>query len=411
MAYNQNYPIAMTVFFFLSFLALPSTSSLPCKNSTDCQALLKFKQAITSDPDGHLQAWNETVPFCNWTGITCHQQLKNRVMAIELTEMLLQGVISPYISNLSHLDTISLQGNSFHGGIPAAIGELSELTFMNLSRNNLGDNSLVSLQGCWSMETLDLDNTNLSGSIPAVLGQMTNLTYLSLSRNSLTGAIPSFLSNLTKLTNLGLQVNYFTGRIPKEIGALTKLEMLYLHTNLLEGSIPASISNCTALRQITLLENQITGKIPEELGTKLHNMQRLYFNNNQLSGKIPVTLSNLSQLILLDLSVNQFEGEVPQELGKLKKLEILYLHSNNLVSSSNNSSLIFLTPLSNCSHLQKLHLGSCLFAGSLPASIGSLSKDLYYLNLRNNKITGGLPAEIGNLSGLVTLDLWYNFFN
>ena len=90
MAYNQNYPIAMTVFFFLSFLVLQSTSSLLCKNSTDCQALLKFKQAITSDPDGHLQVWNETVPFCNWTGITCHQQLKNRVMAIELINMRLQ---------------------------------------------------------------------------------------------------------------------------------------------------------------------------------------------------------------------------------------------------------------------------------------------------------------------------------
>ena len=411
MAYNQNYPIAMTLFFFLSFLALPSTSSLLCKNFTDCRALLKFKQGITSDPDGYLEAWNETVSFCNWTGITCHQQLKNRVMTIELIDMSLQGVISPYISNLSHLNTLSLQGNSFHGGIPASIGELSELTFINLSRNNLGGNIPASIKGCWSLETIDLDYTNLSGSIPAVLGQMTNLTYLCLSQNNLNGAIPSFLSNLTKLTDLKLQVNYFTGSIPKELGALTKLEILYLHMNFLEGSIPASISNCTALRQITLFENRLTGKIPKELGAKLHNMQRLYFYNNQLSGKIPVTLSNLSQLILLDLCLNQLEGEVPPELGKLKKLEILYLHSNNLVSSSNNSSLSFLTPLSNCSHLQKLHLGACLFAGSLPASIGSLSKDLYYLNLRNNRITGELPAEIGNLSGLVTLDLWHNFLN
>ncbi|RVX18990.1 putative LRR receptor-like serine/threonine-protein kinase [Vitis vinifera] len=349
--------------------------------------------------------------FCNWTGITCHQQLKNRVIAIELINMRLEGVISPYISNLSHLTTLSLQGNSLYGGIPATIGELSELTFINMSGNKLGGNIPASIQGCWSLETIDLDYNNLTGSIPAVLGQMTNLTYLCLSENSLTGAIPSFLSNLTKLTDLELQVNYFTGRIPEELGALTKLEILYLHINFLEGSIPASISNCTALRHITLIENRLTGTIPFELGSKLHNLQRLYFQENQLSGKIPVTLSNLSQLTLLDLSLNQLEGEVPPELGKLKKLERLYLHSNNLVSGSNNSSLSFLTPLTNCSRLQKLHLGACLFAGSLPASIGSLSKDLYYLNLRNNKITGDLPAEIGNLSGLVTLDLWYNFLN
>ncbi|RVW53477.1 putative LRR receptor-like serine/threonine-protein kinase [Vitis vinifera] len=371
MAYNQNNPVTVAVFFSLSCLALLSTSTFLCKNSTDCQSLLKFKQGITGDPDGHLQDWNETMFFCNWTGITCHQQLKNRVIAIELINMRLEGVISPYISNLSHLTTLSLQGNSLYGGIPATIGELSELTFINMSGNKLGGNIPASIQGCWSLETIDLDYNNLTGSIPAVLGQMTNLTYLCLSENSLTGAIPSFLSNLTKLTDLELQVNYFTGRIPEELGALTKLEILYLHINFLEGSIPASISNCTALRHITLIENRLTGTIPFELGSKLHNLQRLYFQENQLSGKIPVTLSNLSQLTLLDLSLNQLEGEV----------------------------------------LLKTALRACLFAGSLPASIGSLSKDLYYLNLRNNKLTGDLPAEIGNLSGLVTLDLCDNLIS
>ncbi|RVX18991.1 Receptor-like protein kinase 2 [Vitis vinifera] len=262
MAYNQNNPVAVAVFFSLSFLALLSTSTFLCKNSTDCQSLLKFKQGITGDPDGHLQDWNETMFFCNWTGITCHQQLKNR----------------PH----------------------------------------------------WSY------------------------------------TIVSFESD--KADRLELQVNYFTGRIPEELGALTKLEILYLHINFLEGSIPASISNCTALRHITLIENRLTGTIPFELGSKLHNLQRLYFQENQLSGKIPVTLSNLSQLTLLDLSLNQLEGK-----SLLK------------------------TALRGMSVCRK-------FTGFNWQSF----QDLYYLNLRNNKLTGDLPAEIGNLSGLVTLDLWEN---
>ncbi|KAJ6899575.1 hypothetical protein NC652_025892 [Populus alba x Populus x berolinensis] len=211
---------------------------------------------------------------------------------------------------------------------------------------------------------------------------------------------PSFTTG-----QLQLAVNYFTGQIPVELGVLSRLEILYLHTNFLEGTIPESLSNCTALRAISLIGNLLSGEIPSEMGNKLQNLRLLNFYGNYISGRIPVTFSNLSQITLLDLSINYLEGEVPEELGKLKNLKILYLHTNNLVS---NSSLSFLTALTNCSFMKKLHLGSCLFSGSLPASIGNLSKDLYYFNLLNNRIRGEIPGSIGNLSGLVTLQLGYN---
>ncbi|KAL6139234.1 hypothetical protein ACLB2K_064511 [Fragaria x ananassa] len=137
-------------------------------------------------------------------------------------------------------------------------------------------------------------------------------------------------------------------------------------------------------------------------------MQKMYMSRNKLCGKIPVNLSNLSQLILFDVSLNNLEGEVPGGLGMIKNLENFYLHSNNLGGGSGNSSLSFLIALTNCSYLQKLHLGSCLFTGNLPSSIGNLSKDLYYLNLSHNHIIGSMPESIGNLSGLVTLYLSYN---
>ena len=69
------------------------------------------------------------------------------------------------------------------------------------------------------------------------------------------------------------------------------------------------------------------------MGNKLQNLRMLNFYDNNISGGIPVTFSNLSQITLLDLSINYLEGEVAEELGKLKNLEILYLHSNNLVSN------------------------------------------------------------------------------
>ncbi|KAL6278623.1 hypothetical protein ACE6H2_022224 [Prunus campanulata] len=410
MAYNLNCIRATIGFFVFILLVLPFSSAFLCEESTDCHALLKFKQGLRSDPEGHLKTWNEANPFCNWTGITCHPHLRDRVTGLELIDMVLQGGISPFISNLSLLTTLSLQGNRFYGQIPSSLGGLSELAFLNIRENKLEGEIPGSLHGCQSLKELDLNVNNLSGVIPEELSWLKNLKYLGLSVNRLTGELPSSLSNLTELTQLKLGVNYFTGKIPPQLGALIKLEILYLHTNFLEGPVPAAISNCTALREISLIENLLSGEIPLELGAKLQNLQKLHMLDNKLSGRIPVTLSNLSQLTLLDLSLNNLEGEVPAELGMLKNLEILYFHSNYYLGggSSGNSSLSFLTALTNCSVLKKLHFGSCSFKDNIPSSVGGLSKDLFYFNLFNNSIMGSIPDSIGNLSSLVTLKLSYN---
>ena len=47
------------------------------------------------------------------------------------------------------------------------------------------------------------------------MGDLTNLTHLSLSSNQLTGAIPAELGGLTNLTELHLRSNQLTGCIPE----------------------------------------------------------------------------------------------------------------------------------------------------------------------------------------------------
>ena len=81
----------------------------------------------------------------------------------------------------------------------------------------------------------------MTGPIPAELGDLTNLTRLNLADNQLTGPIPAELGGLTNLTRLNLADNQLTGPIPAELGGLTNLTELYLASNQLTGCIPEGL--------------------------------------------------------------------------------------------------------------------------------------------------------------------------
>ena len=73
-----------------------------------------------------------------------------------------------------------------------------------------------------SVGSLSLAYNNLSGSLPPKIGDLTNLTHLPLSHNQLT-ELPSEISNLSNLENLYLQNNPLSGEIPMELTNLTNL--------------------------------------------------------------------------------------------------------------------------------------------------------------------------------------------
>lgn len=60
----------------------------------DVASLMAFKDAVTQDPHGVLHSWNQSLQFCNWTGIRCNTE-KWRVVRVDLRNMSLQGVLTP----------------------------------------------------------------------------------------------------------------------------------------------------------------------------------------------------------------------------------------------------------------------------------------------------------------------------
>ena len=112
-----------------------------------------------------------------------------------------------------------------------------------------------------NLETLDLDvmfgDTNfLVGEIPACIGNLENLTHLNLGWNTLEGEIPESLGNLQNLTYFSVLSNLLSGTIPESIGNLNNLTYLNLGFNYFDGNIPESIGNLSQLTELYFSQNQ-----------------------------------------------------------------------------------------------------------------------------------------------------------
>ncbi|THG14103.1 hypothetical protein TEA_009361 [Camellia sinensis var. sinensis] len=206
---------------------------------------------------------------------------------------------------------------------PVVMGQLTNLTGLDLSSNRLSGPIPSSIGQLTNLTGLDLSSNRLSGPIPSSIGQLTNLTGLDLSSNRLSGPIPSSIGQLTNLTGLDLSSNRLSGPIPSSIGQLTNLTWLDLSSNRLSGPIPSSIGQLTNLTGLDLSSNRLTGPIPSEIG-KLKRLVWMDLSVNNLQGLIPAERGHMTQLAHLNLSHNNLSGEVPYSLCYIKGLDLSY---------------------------------------------------------------------------------------
>ncbi|GJP36725.1 hypothetical protein CLOM_g21201 [Closterium sp. NIES-68] len=147
----------------------------------------------------------------------------------------------------------------------------------------------------------NLRDNQLTGSIPAAVGNLKNLTSLWLSGNRLTGPIPPSIGSLTNLTRLELYQNELEGSIPESIFGLESLIWLDLSANRHTGTISSSISKLTKLFSLSFANNQLYGSIPATI-TDLKQPFFLDLSHNSLTGPL-MYLAGFS-----DLSSNYLTG-------------------------------------------------------------------------------------------------------
>ncbi|XP_058072568.1 probable LRR receptor-like serine/threonine-protein kinase At3g47570 [Magnolia sinica] len=369
-------------------------------NETDRLALIAFKDRISYDPFQVFNSWNDSLHFCNWEGVTCSRWHPQRVTSLNLGSHRLVGLISPHLANLTFLRSINLSSNSFHGEIPREMGRLFRLRDLNLSYNMLQGGIPDNLSNCSELRSIIFDKNELVGRIPVELSSLPKLVTLNLGHNNLTGNIPPPLGNLSSLVTLYLYYNGVEGSIPNELGRLVKLQNLDIYSNNLSGPIPPSLYNLSSIVEFCVTFNRLHGKVPANLGLTLPNLKYLHLSENAFTGPIPVSLPNASKLAVISFANNNFSGPVPGNLGRLQDLHILFGLGNHLGGGEGDHDLSFLTSLTNCSHLEVVHLHSNRLRGELPASIVNLSIHLKILELGENPISGSIPTDISNLFNL-----------
>ncbi|CAL0304421.1 unnamed protein product [Lupinus luteus] len=375
--------VFQTILYVFLLLSLNhATATTPTETNHDLQALLHFKTHIVKDPFHVMNLWNDSTHHCNWTGITCNI-FNGRVIYMNLSSQGLEGIVTPYIGNITFLTRIDLSYNIFHGEFPQEVGHLLHL------------------------QQLYINNNNFSGSIPSNLSHCRGLREFDAGRNKLTGTIPSWIGNLTSLVNFFFSRNNLHGNIPHEIGSLSNLRFLGLSLNYLSGKVPSSVYNITSMTHFAVAGNHLYGNIPDGVGFTLPNLEAFLCESNNFTGAIPRSLVNASKLEILGLGINGLRGRVPDNLGLLRRLKYLNFQENGL-GSGRAGDLSFLDSLANCTVLEFLGLHYNNFGGELPNSIANLSTQLSTLNIGVNRIHGNIPAGIGNLENMALLALERN---
>ncbi|KAK9036118.1 hypothetical protein V6N11_078134 [Hibiscus sabdariffa] len=331
---------------------------------------------------------------------------------LNLGQNYFDGVIPENIVMCKNLTFLDLSSNNLSGYLPWQL-HVPCMTYLNISRNNISGNiqSYNRKGSCdgttisygLASSSVDMDNTwvesaytNLPfwGSKAGLMMDESFAIVHDLSWNSFTGLLPVFFvadqlleSNIKLSYRLLLNNNMFKGSSRRElISDCGKLQSasVNLNENKIEGGMrKAFFLDCLQLIEFEAAYNRIEGSIDPGIGN-LTMLERLDFSGNRLSGTLPNQLGKLKNLTWISLAENSLSGEIPPELGQLASLKVLDLSHNSLTGSIPVS-------LTDASNLETLLLSHNRLYGEIPSSF-SLLPHLTVLDLSFNDLSGPIPS-------------------
>lgn len=278
--------------------------------------------------------------------------------------------ITSACDSMGHYTTLILSVNNLEGFIPAEIGLLTKLEFLDLSANDGLGRAIPSEIGLLTeLRRLSVDR-NMHTSIPSEIGVLPKVETIYLEHNPFDGPIPTEIGNLgASMQSLSLQRSGFTGYLPTELYKLTKLRELHVQNILgLTGGTMEGIGALTDLESFLAHDVPFNSTIPSEVGL-LTNLHSFNVWNTKVYGSLPTEYWQMTNLKNMDIDDNFLTGTFPEDMGKFSHLESVWINGNS-------------------------------FSGTFPPQIWSYLKNLTYLKMSGNSVTGTIPTEVALMTSM-----------
>ncbi|TYI91888.1 hypothetical protein E1A91_D02G027200v1 [Gossypium mustelinum] len=411
--------------FLYPFLLL---SAVLCA-ADDGAVIVKLASSLSPLPRG----WSSTSSdnYCNWSGIDCDKS--DRVTFINLASKSLSGSLPADISTLSELRTVLLQHNSLSGSIPS-FANLSNLQNIYLDGNSFTSVTPNAFFGLTSLQKLSLsENTKLSPWTFPDLSQSTSLVEVQLDNTNLYGTLPDVFQSLNSLKSIRLSYNNLSGTLPASLAG-SMIQNLWINNQNVgfTGTLDV-LSNMTDLLQVWVHKNMFTGQIPDL--SKSMGIFDIQLRENLLTGPVPGSLTNLPSLKNISLSNNKLQGPFPKFPNTVEKIAVN--GTNNFCNSNGDPCDPQVTTLLEIAggfgypvflsddwpgndacpwvfvrcdsqgNVITVNLKKKNLVGTISPAIANLTK-LKNLNLNDNNLTGSIPDGLIKLSSLQLIDVSNN---
>ncbi|KAL1205766.1 Receptor like protein 26 [Cardamine amara subsp. amara] len=191
--------------FASSVLKIDAVSGIAACSPDQIQALLQFKNEFDSRGCNSSDYFN---------GVRC-DNMTGAVTKLQVPNGCLDGILKPNSTLfwLHQLRWLDLSHNNFtSSSLPSGFGNLNRLEVLDLSSNGFIGQVSSSISNLSMLTNLNISHNELIGSFPYVWN-LTKLSFLDLSYNHFSGAIPSFLLSMPFLSYLELSENHFSGLV------------------------------------------------------------------------------------------------------------------------------------------------------------------------------------------------------